>query len=599
MSRQEGDWWTTEAPAFEGADDYGFVLDGEGPFPDPRSAHQPHGVDGLSRRVSHRSFAWADSGWQPPPLSSAVIYELHIGTFTPRGTFLAAIEKLDHLVELGVTHVELMPVNEFSGEHGWGYDGVDLFAPHHAYGEPDALKQFVQACHLKGLAVLLDVVYNHFGPVGNHWSRFGPYLNDSFSTPWGPAVNFDAAHSDEVRRFFCDNASMWLRDYHFDGLRLDALHAIVDISAEPFLEQLAAEVKELETQLGRPLVLIAENDRNDPRLLRPRGLGGFALHAQWNDDFHHALHAVLSGETAGYYSDFGSLADLCKALQRGYVYDGRYSRFRIRRQGRSPAGLDGCRFLAYLQNHDQIGNRAFGERSSQLMSAGRLKAAAALILTSPFLPMFFQGEEWGAATPFLYFSDHRDAKLAAAIREGRQRQCAVFATAAREIPDPQAPASFFRSKLSWEELSQPSHAELFEWHKRLIRLRRSNPSLSGGRMEEVRASCDERDRWLVVERGPWSMVSNLGTTPLTARLRDGIHMLVAASETEISATPPTVTLPPDSVAILKLADEQMLSSDGFEAAGSCTLHEAWAQNTSESSCFELPRIESEPHSSAF
>jgi maltooligosyltrehalose trehalohydrolase len=346
---------------------------------------------------------------------------------------------------------------------------------------------------------------------------------------------------------------MWLRDYHFDGLRLDALHAIVDNSVEPFIEQLAEEVKKLEAQLGRHLVLVAENDRNDPRLLWSRGRGGFALHAHWNDDFHHALHAALTGETAGYYCDFGSLTDLCKALQKAYVYDGRYSPFRKRRQGRAPEGLDGSRFLAYLQNHDQIGNRAFGERSSQLMSASRLKVAAALILTSPFLPMFFQGEEWGAATPFLYFSDHRDAMLAARVREGRRRECPALDAKVEEIPDPQAAATFVRSKLAWDELRQPRHAELLDWHKRLIRLRRSNPSLCDGRMEGVTARCDEKERWLVVERGPWSVACNLGLAPVTAQLREGVHELSAASEAGILLTPPTVTLPPDSVAILKLA----------------------------------------------
>jgi maltooligosyltrehalose trehalohydrolase len=552
MVQQAGGWWSVEMSSLAAACEYGYVLDGEGPFPDPRSPYQPHGVEGLSCPITHQNFVWADTAWQAPPLSSAVIYELHIGTFTPRGTFDAAIEKLDHLVDLGITHVELMPVNEFSGEHGWGYDGVDLYAPHHAYGPPESLKRLVEACHLKHLAVILDVVYNHFGPVGNYWAEFGPYLKDSFSTPWGPAINYDEAHSDEVRRFFCDNALLWLRDYHFDGLRLDALHAIVDNSAEPFIEQLAAEVKKLEAQLGRHLILIAEDDRNDPRLLWSRGRGGFALHAHWNDDFHHALHAALTGETTGYYCDFGSLADLCKALQKAYVYDGRYSPFRKRRQGRAPEGLDGSRFLAYLQNHDQIGNRAFGERSSQLMSAGRLKVAAALIFTSPFLPMLFQGEEWGAATPFLYFSDHRDAMLAAKVREGRRREFPALAGKAEAIPDPQAAESFARSKLAWDELRQPRHAELLAWHKRLIRLRRSNPSLCDGRMEEVTARCDEKERWLLVERGPWSVACNLGLAPVTARLREGVHELVAASETGILLAPPTVTLPPNSVAILKL-----------------------------------------------
>jgi maltooligosyltrehalose trehalohydrolase len=347
---------------------------------------------------------------------------------------------------------------------------------------------------------------------------------------------------------------MWLRDYHFDGLRLDALHAIADNSAEPFIEQLAEEVKMLEAQLGRHLVLIAEDDRNEPRLLWSRGRGGFALHAHWNDDFHHALHSVLTGETTGYYVDFGTLADVCKALQRAYVYDGRFSAFRRRRQGRTPLGLDGSRFLAYLQNHDQIGNRAFGERSGHLMSAGRLKAAAALILTSPFLPMFFQGEEWGASTPFLYFSDHRDAMLAEKVRDGRRREFPALANKPEAIPDPQAPETFHRSKLAWDEISQPRHAELLDWHKRLIRLRRSNPSLCDGRMEDVCAQGDEKERWLTVQRGPWTIVCHLGPVPVSLRLRDGIHELVAASETGIIFSPPSITLPPDSVAILKLQD---------------------------------------------
>jgi maltooligosyltrehalose trehalohydrolase len=551
MERQADGWWSVELPSQAAGEEYGFVLDGEGPFPDPRSPYQPHGVDGLSCPITHQNFVWADAGWQAPPLSSAVIYELHIGSFTPQGTFAAAIEKLDHLVDLGITHVELMPVNEFSGHHGWGYDGVDLYAPHHAYGAPESLKRLVEACHLKHLAVILDVVYNHFGPVGNYWVKFGPYQKDNFSTPWGPAINFDDAESDEVRRFFCDNALMWLRDYHFDGLRLDALHAIEDNSAEPFIEQLSKAVKQLEAELGRHLVLIAESDRNDPRLLWSRGRGGFALHAHWNDDFHHALHVALTGETAGYYSDFGTLADLCKALQKAYVYDGCYSPFRKRRQGRAPAGLDGSRFVGYLQNHDQIGNRALGERSGQLMSAGRLKVGAALVLTSPFLPMLFQGEEWRATTPFLYFSDHRNPILAAKVREGRQREFPAFANNVDGIPDPQAQETFTRSKLAWNELSQPRHAELLDWHKRLLRLRRSNPSLCDGRMDCVSAQCDERARWLIVERGPWSVACNLGQAPVTARLREGVHELVAASEPGVLLTPPTVMLPPDSVAIVK------------------------------------------------
>lgn len=554
MSRHEDDWWTAEAASLDAGGDYGFILDGKGPIPDPRSSSQPSGVEGLSRAVSHETFAWSDSGWQAPPLSSAVIYELHVGTFTPQGTFEAAIEKLDHLVELGATHIELMPVNEFSGNRGWGYDGVDLYAPHHAYGGPDGLKRLVDACHLKRLAVILDVVYNHFGPVGNFLDFFGFYTTDHFKTPWGPAINFDGPNSDEVRRFFCDNALMWLRDYHFDGLRLDALHAIVDCSAIPFIEQLAGEVKELEARLGRHLVLIAESDRNDPRLLMPRESGGFALHAHWNDDFHHSLHTVLTGETAGYYADFGSLADFCKALRQAYVYDGYYSKFRKCRHGRPPIGLDGHRFLAYLQNHDQIGNRALGERSSFLMSEARLKVGAALVLASPFVPMLFQGEEWGASTPFLYFSDHQDGALAEAVREGRRREFPAFAEHPADIPDPQALETFARSKLTWEEVLQPRHAAILDWHKRLIRMRRSEPALCDGRMDLVRTQFDENNRWLVVERGTLTIVSNLGQAPAAVRLRKGPHQLLAVSDVGITVTVTTATLPPDSVAIFKLPE---------------------------------------------
>ncbi|HEY3860283.1 MAG TPA: malto-oligosyltrehalose trehalohydrolase [Verrucomicrobiae bacterium] len=549
MERQDGGWWAAELTTLDAGGDYGFVLDGEGPFPDPRSPCQPNGVDGLSRPVTHKNFVWTDTAWQAPPISSAIIYELHIGTFTPAGTFKAAMEKLDHLVDLGITHVELMPVNEFSGGHGWGYDGVDLFAPHHACGTPEDLKRLVEACHLKRLAVILDVVYNHFGPVGNYWAKFGPYAKDNFSTPWGAAINFDSEHSDEVRRFFCDNALMWLRDYHFDGLRLDALHAIVDISAEPFLAQLAGEVKKLEAQLGRHLALIAESDRNDPRLLWSHGRGGFALHAHWNDDFHHALHTALTGEKDQYYVDFNGLPDLCKSLQKAYIYDGQFSPFRKRRQGRVPEGLDGSRFVVFSQNHDQVGNRAFGERNTSLMNSRRLKIAAALVLASPFLPMLFQGEEWGASTPFLYFSDHRDPVMAAMVREGRCRE--FPSKAPSKIPDPQAPETFTRSKLAWDEISQPRHAELLDWHKQLIRLRRSNPSLCDGRMEDVRARCDERQKWLILIRGIWTVACNLGEAPVEINLREGAHEIVASSEAGIVLAPPKITLPPESVAVLK------------------------------------------------
>jgi len=358
MRPDKGGWWSIETELAVPGVDYAFVLDQGNPLPDPRSPSQPNGVHGRSRIIDQGSFRWSDEYWNPPPLSSAIIYELHIGTFTPAGTFEAAIERLPHLTGLGVTHIELMPVAEFSGDRGWGYDGVDLYAPHHAYGGPDGLKRLVDACHQLGLAVILDVVYNHFGPSGNYLAQFGPYQTERYWTPWGDAVNFDAQGSDEVRQFLCDNALTWLRDYHFDGLRLDAIHAIVDNSAVHFLEQLAAEVAALQARLGRHLTLIAESNLNNPRIVRPIEAGGYGIDAQWSDDFHHALHAWLTGERSGYYVDFGSLAHLAKALRNAYVYDGNYSQYRERHHGRPPTGVCGHRFLGYSQTHDQVGNRA-------------------------------------------------------------------------------------------------------------------------------------------------------------------------------------------------------------------------------------------------
>ena len=358
--------------------DYAFSLDGGPPLPDPRSPYQPNGVHGLSRPVDHSAFEWRHTKWRPAPLSSAIIYECHIGTFTPSGTFDAAVERLGYLRDLGVTHIELMPVAEFSGARGWGYDGVDLFAPHHSYGGPDAMKRFVDAAHGHGLGVILDVVYNHLGPEGNYLAKFGPYFTDRYRTPWGDAVNLDDRDSDEVRRFFCDNALMWLRDYRVDGLRLDAVHAIFDASAIHFLEQLGAEVHQLEAEVGRHLVVIAESDLNQPRIVTPREAGGYGLDAQWNDDFHHALHTILTGETAGYLADFGSIAQLAKCLTRGFVYDGTYSKSRRRRHGRPVLGLSAHRFVAFMQNHDQVGNRAMGERLGHLVTIDQLKISAAI-----------------------------------------------------------------------------------------------------------------------------------------------------------------------------------------------------------------------------
>ncbi|MFW6170556.1 MAG: malto-oligosyltrehalose trehalohydrolase [Planctomycetota bacterium] len=517
MFKREDGWWILDAPFIQHGVDYAFRLDGEGPFPDPRSPWQPEGVQGASRWVDHDRFAWSDSHWRQPPLGSAVIHELHVGTFTPQGTCDAVIDHLDDLVDLGITHVELMPVAEFSGTRGWGYDGVDLYAPHHAYGGPEALKRLVNACHQRGLAVLLDVVYNHLGPQGNYLNRFGPYFTDRYKTPWGEAINLDGPGSDEVRRFFLDNALMWLRDYHLDGLRIDAVHAIMDTSAVHFLEQLATEVDDLEAELGRHLVLIAESDLNDPRVVRAAEQGGCGIDAQWNEDFHHALQAVLTGERDGYYQDFGTLADLAKVLTEGMAYDGRYSTFRRRCHGRPAVGLSGNQFIGCLQNHDQVGNRALGERASQLLSHGQLKIGAALVMTSPFVPMLFQGEEWGASTPFLYFTDHQDAELGEAVKLGRRNEFSDFDWKPEDIPDPQAEETWLRSKLDWEESSRPPHTDLRQWHRSLISLRRRLACLTNGRFAATQVEFDEDARWLIMRREPALVICNFSEFPQTVR----------------------------------------------------------------------------------
>jgi maltooligosyltrehalose trehalohydrolase len=552
LEEQERGYWRTTVKNAKPGDDYFYVLDrSDLSLPDPRSPWQPSGVHGPSRLIDHNAFSWTDRRWQAPPLNGAIIYELHVGTFTPAGTFESAIEKLDYLREVGITHVELMPVNEFPGNRGWGYDGADIFAPHHAYGGPHGLKRLVDACHQKGLAVLLDVVYNHLGPVGNYLSPFGPYFNSNYHTPWGVAVNLDGEGSTEVRRFFCDNALMWLRDYHFDGLRLDAVHAFLDRSATHILEQLSAEVNALEAQLERHLVLIGESDLNQPLVVTPREANGYGIDAQWSDDFHHALHAVLTGERDGYYSDFGSLGQLAKALKSIFVYDGQYSEHRRRIHGRPVNGLAGTRFLGYMQNHDQIGNRAQGDRSSQLLGTERLKIAAALVLLSPFVPMLFQGEEFAATSPFLYFTDHDDAEIGHAVTEGRRKEFASFGWVPEDVPNPQAADSFERSKLKWDEVEKEPHRSILEWHRKLIALRHSSSDLVDGRLEMVHVETDEERQVLTVRRSRFEIVCNLGKAPFTRKICGKAELALCSDASVAIQIPGEITLPCDSVAIVR------------------------------------------------
>jgi maltooligosyltrehalose trehalohydrolase len=443
--------------------------------PDPASRCQPYGVHGPSRVVDPH-FDWQDQGWKGIPLSQWILYELHVGTFTLEGTFAALIPRLPELVELGVNVLELMPVAQFPGERNWGYDGVYPYAVQTSYGGAAGFKALVNACHQLGLAVILDVVYNHLGPEGNYLRDFGPYFTTKYHTPWGAALNFDDCHSDGVREFFLQNAEYWLEEFHLDGLRLDAVHAIYDFGARPFLQELAERVDALEARTGRPRVLIAESDLNDVRLITPREQGGYGLDGQWCDDFHHSVHTLLTGETVGYYQDFGQLEQLAKSYRESYVFSGQYSRYRARRYGNSAAGRPGSQFVVCIQNHDQIGNRMLGERLSQLTSFEGLKLAAAALLLAPMLPLLFMGEEYGEVAPFLYFVSHGDPDLVEAVRQGRRREFSAFAWQG-EPPDPQAEETFLRSKLNWELKKAGHHQVLWKWYQTLIRLRKTQPAL--------------------------------------------------------------------------------------------------------------------------
>lgn len=550
MRRDQRGWWHPDADLQAGAD-YTFLVDGEGPFPDPRSQWQPNGVSQPSRVYEQQRYQWQDLHWRAPALKDGLIYELHIGTFSPQGTYQGALAKLDYLVNLGVTHVELMPVAEYSGKWGWGYDGVQLFAPHHAYGEPDELKAFVDACHGKGLAVLLDVVYNHLGPAGNYLHSFGPYFTHRYNTPWGDAVNFDDQYSDEVRRFFIDNALMWLRDYHFDGLRLDAVHAIFDQSAVPFLKQLRMEVDRLQERTEREYVLIAESDLNDPKVVVDYEHGGFGLDCQWSDDFHHAIHALLTDEQSGYYADFGRISHLAKALQNGFVYDGEYSAHRKRHHGAKSTLLSGEQLLGYCQTHDQVGNRATGERLGHLLQPGQIKIAAALVLMSPFVPMLFQGEEWATSSPFLYFTDHEDPELARAVSEGRRSEFADFGWNPEDIPDPQDEQTFLRSQLNWQEMEKGVHADILGWYRELIGFRKKHPQLAAGSFKNVIVQYDEAAKWLILKRGYFALVCNFASHAQDIILAEfdfrEIHL---SSETGVQYDNTSLHLPPFSVALL-------------------------------------------------
>ena len=524
LQRSPDGWWRANVEATPDAR-YGFVLDDDAQvLPDPRSARQPDGVHARSQLWQPSPDAWTDQGWQGRACDGAVIYELHVGTFTPTGTFDSAIDKLDYLVDLGVDFVELMPVNAFSGTHGWGYDGVLWYCVHEPYGGPDGLVRLVDACHRRGLGVLIDAVFNHFGPSGNYLPRYGPYLS-SGSNPWGEGINIADAGSDAVRRYILDCALRWMRDFHADGLRLDAVHALVDTTAIHLLEELAAETDALAEQQGRPLSLVAESDLNDPRLITPRGAGravrGYGLTAQWDDDIHHAIHTAVSGERQGYYADFGSLATLAKTLRGGYFHAATYSSFRGRRHGRplDTENIPATRLLAYTTTHDQVGNRAVGDRPSQNLTFGQQAIKAALVLLSPYTAMLFMGEEWGASTPFQFFSSHPEPELAKATAEGRKAEFAEHGWDADEIPDPQDPETFLRSKLNWDEVQAGEHADLLEFYRALIALRRNESDLADPWLDHMGVDYDEEQRWFLLRRGRFIAAFNLGEQTVTVPVR--------------------------------------------------------------------------------
>jgi maltooligosyltrehalose trehalohydrolase len=512
MTRHDDDWWRAAVPAAPDSR-YGFVLDDDPKvLPDPRSPRQPDGVHERSQLWQPGADAWTGNAWTGRAIAGAVIYELHLGTFTPEGTLDAAIGKLDHLNDLGVDFVEPMPVNAFSGTHGWGYDGVLWYAVHEPYGGPDALIRFVTACHARGLGVLIDAVFNHLGPSGNYLPRFGPYLSSASSNPWGESINLSGPGSDEVRCYIIDCALRWMRDFHADGLRLDAVHALVDTTAIHILEELAAETDALSERLGRPLSLIGESDLNDPRLITARDRGGYGLVAQWDDDIHHAIHAAVSGERQGYYADFGSLATLATTLKHGYFHAATYSSFRGHRHGRplDTSSIPATRLVAYTTTHDQVGNRALGDRPSQNLDFGQLAVKAALALGSPYTAMVFMGEEWGSSRPFQFFTSHPEPELARATAEGRKAEFAEHGWNTDEIPDPQDPQTFLRSKLDWGEVDVGDHARLQRVYRELIALRHREPDLADPWLPHLIVDYDRTKRWIAMHRGSVVIAANLG-----------------------------------------------------------------------------------------
>lgn len=552
-----GGWWSAQGVEWAADADYGYLIDDDTtPLPDPRSRRQLDGVHGLSRTFDAAAHDWRDTGWAGRPLAGGVIYELHIGTFTAEGTLDSAAARLDHLVDLGIDFVEVLPVNAFNGVHNWGYDGVLWYAVHEAYGGPAAYQRFVDACHERGLAVIQDVVYNHLGPSGNYLPRFGPYLSVEGANTWGSSVNLDGPDSAEVRRYILDNALMWLDDYHVDGLRLDAVHALEDSSDVHLLQEMAERVDALADRVGRPLTLIAESDLNDARLVTPRSEGGYGLTAQWSDDYHHSAHVNLTGETTGYYEDFDSLAALGKVVTKGFFHDGTFSSFRGRNHGVpvDTAAMPTWRLVTFTQDHDQIGNRATGDRLTATLDIDQLAVAAALTLLGPFTPMIFMGEEWGASTPWQFFTSHPEPELGEATAVGRIAEFEKMGWDPDSVPDPQDPETFHRSKLDWTELDEPEHARLLDVYRSLIALRRRIRALTDPRFSSVGAEWDETARWFRLDREGYSIVLNLAAesqgVPVPEASQDDSETVLATGG-HVEVLDGRATLPAWSVAVVR------------------------------------------------
>ncbi|HEX2961552.1 MAG TPA: malto-oligosyltrehalose trehalohydrolase [Ignavibacteriales bacterium] len=522
MQRDEEYYWRAAAENVRPGQHYFFRIDGETDRSDPASNSQPEDVHGPSEIIDHNSFRWTDKGWEGIPITNYIIYEVHIGTLTDEGTFDSAIKRLDDLKDLGVTAIEVMPVSQYPGERNWGYDGVYPFAVQSSYGGAEALKRFVDACHNKGLSVIIDVVYNHFGPAGNYLHSYGPYFTSKYKTPWGDAINFDEEYSDGVRNYFIENVLYWLRDFHVDALRLDAVHSIYDFSARHILEEMAEYTDHLSKTEGRKHYLILESDLNDVRLINPREIGGYGCHAQWTDDFHHSLHTLLTGENSGYYVDFGTMGDMAKALKNSFVYTGQYSRSRKRSHGNDPSERPTYQFIVSTQNHDQIGNRAFGERLSSLVSFDAAKLAAGVMLLSPYIPMLFMGEEYAEDTPFQYFVSHSDPVLVKAVQEGRKEEFKNFQWQS-EVPDPQSEMTYMNSKLKWEKRHEGKHGVMLEFYRELIRLRNTLPALKNFDRSDMSVTEVEDDKIIFFHR--W-------------KRENGIYCLMNFNDMEVTSYAP-------------------------------------------------------------